>query len=359
MKLLVTKWLRIYFLASILLYQGVFYVSVVNAQEVPRQDHNLLAQLDKQSPTNTLAKYSGPEESIKQFLCTPSDDPKGFELYECINRLYRFGITIGALALVFFVVLAGYFYIVGGEQSKAKGKAILASAITGMLILLGSYTLLNFINPNLARFRTIQPPIFNAQLPKCEDIGFGANCVISTGENAGQTFYAGTVAGETGQCTAANLSKCGKWKVDEAIAVCNKESRGSTDAKSGTDLCSNINGPDGKPLSFSYGLMQVSLASMGDHFPDCKNILTYKMGEALRQPGECPGGFKRGQNGTEYCAARLCTAPRGEEILQKCAKLLLDKANNIDASCTLYGNGCWKKWPDTAKVIQDYAKCPR
>lgn len=135
-----------------------------------------IAQSDSNLP---LIKYSGADASIAEFLCTPSENPSGGDLANCINKLYRFGITAGGFTLVFFVVLAGYYYITGGEQSKAKGKIIIQNSLMGIFILLGSYLLLRFINPNLVVFRTIQPPIFEAsKLPSCADVGFADDCIL-------------------------------------------------------------------------------------------------------------------------------------------------------------------------------------
>lgn len=133
-----------------------------------------------------LPQYNqGVDQSIKEYLCTPSENPleQGTAVYDCIGRLYRFSLTAGAVVLVFFVVLAGYLYITGGETGKGKAKNILLSAVTGMGILLGSYALLNFINPQLVEIRTIQPPIFSApNLPSCEAVGFGERCITSDGQ---------------------------------------------------------------------------------------------------------------------------------------------------------------------------------
>lgn len=141
-----------------------------------------LAQ-DGQTPT-----YKGVDQSIRDFLCAPSETANSNALNICINRLYRFGITIGGIMLVFFVVLAGYFYIFGGESSKTKGKEIFQNSLTGIIILLLSYTLLRFINPNLTMFRPIQPGIFSAQMPGCEDLGFEKDCLIATAGVAQGTY---------------------------------------------------------------------------------------------------------------------------------------------------------------------------
>lgn len=327
---------------------------LVSAQPV------LKGPLQPNTDVQELPKYNqGVDESIKAYLCAPSENAaeQGTALYDCIGRLYRFGITAGAIVLVFIVVLAGYLYITGGESAKGKAKGMILSAITGMGILLGSFALLNFINPSLVEIRTIQPPIFeSADLPSCEVIGFGARCITA----GGQVFNpGGGTVGERGQCTAQNLGLCTKWNVNEAIAVCNIESRGYNKAQSGTDLCDNLTGPDGKYLSFSYGIMQVSLKSMGATFPECSGILNYPEGAQLRLPGNCPGGFATAQNGTPYCKRRRCEAPKGIEAIHRCVNILYDVAKNVQASCTLYGQSCWRPWPDTGKVVPDYKRCPR
>lgn len=140
------------------------------------------------NPTLALAQttdvkippYQGVDSSISQFLCTPSEPADGHDVARCVNKLYRFGISFGAIAVVFFFVYAGYLYMIGGEKGKASAKEIMQNALIGMAFLLGSYLFLSFINPSLTIFKPIQPPIFSApDLPSCADIGFEETCVIN------------------------------------------------------------------------------------------------------------------------------------------------------------------------------------
>lgn len=135
------------------------------------------------TPVNGIntPKYQGVDSSITQFLCTPSATPDGHDLERCVNKLYRFGIAFGAIALVFFLVFAGYMYISGGETGKTRAKGIVQNALVGIALLMGSYVILSFINPNLTIIKPIQPPIFNASdIPSCAEIGFGDDCVVAT-----------------------------------------------------------------------------------------------------------------------------------------------------------------------------------
>ncbi len=146
--------------------------------------------------------YQGVDGSIRDYLCTPSEPADGKDLERCVGRLFRFGITAGALVLVFFVVIAGYLYLFSGESGKTKAKLYLKNSFAGMAVLLTSYLLLNFINPSLVMFKPIQPPIFDAKdLTNCEDLGFGEKCV---GPEKGSGSGGGSGGGST--VSASELS---------------------------------------------------------------------------------------------------------------------------------------------------------
>ena len=156
---------------------------------------------------NQLQSYSGVEATIEAYLCTPSENPDGFDLQRCINKLYRVGIAVGALVLVFLVVLAGYMYITGSEGGKKRAKELIVSALVGMAVLLSSFVILRFINPNLTTFRPIQPPIFTAaDIPSCEAIGFEDDCKLPSGEVVTSSSTTGT-KGQRVACPGGKLVK--------------------------------------------------------------------------------------------------------------------------------------------------------
>jgi len=165
------------------------------------------------SVSSALPQYQGPETSIARFLCTPnlsdtgagtqdttkktptygipisttaSNNPSGGDLGTCINKLYRFGGAIGALAGVFFIALAGYYYIFGGEHGKEMGKEMIISVIAGLVVIFTSYILLAGINPDSIKFKSIQPPILSGVItafPDCSSLIKlkGVDCQLSTG----------------------------------------------------------------------------------------------------------------------------------------------------------------------------------
>lgn len=182
-------------------YMGSMQVNTVHAQLIPNALNSNTSNTNSSPADIKVPVYSGVEDSIKNFLCVPDDNNLGTALFDCISKVYRFGIAFGGIALVFFIVFAGYLYIAGGEASKGKGKTIFTTALTGMAIILSSYVLLRFINPNLVIIKPIQTPIFQAgDLPRCEDVGFQGNCVLPSGQVMG-----GGVSG-SGDVTVAGYS---------------------------------------------------------------------------------------------------------------------------------------------------------
>jgi hypothetical protein len=92
-----------------------------------------------------------------------NDLTAGRELPEMIAYFYEWGISIGGLAAFFTLVVAGFQYLTSVGQpakiSDAKDKMI--SAVSGLLLLLASFIVLNVINPELTTLRIpgeINPP---------------------------------------------------------------------------------------------------------------------------------------------------------------------------------------------------------
>ncbi len=204
------------------------------------------------TPANEQGRYvgRGVEASIRRLLCAPSDSSsvpttngavgttvaKGSsssqDLSNCINRGYRFALAFGAVAAVFFFVLAGYMYMVGGENGKHEAKNVIISVIVGFLIMLSSFVLLQQINPTLVSFRTIQPPQLGGQyslLPSCSDLklGIGEDCQfedgspgVSNGNGGGMTPQGGTMTGKSGK-----VCSMGKDEDLQTHAKCSLDSR--------------------------------------------------------------------------------------------------------------------------------------
>ncbi len=193
------KYFRIGFTAAVLALQFLAFTTPALADP---PTNNAPANNAPTKPPGATYVGRGVESSIRALLCAPTpsnatvtntgtfqenaqvtDNQSAGDLATCVNKGYRFALAFGAVASVFFVVLAGYMYMVGGEHGKEQAKEILVSVLAGFLIMLSSYVLLRQINPTLVAFRSIQPPqlVGKYSLPSCADAGLGENCVDAQG----------------------------------------------------------------------------------------------------------------------------------------------------------------------------------
>ncbi len=89
---------------------------------------------------------------------TPLDSGSG--IAKLVKYFYEWGIGLGVIIFFGILVYAGFLYITSaGNPSKMKSaKSKIISGFSGVLLLLGSYLLLNTINPELTNIKTISPP---------------------------------------------------------------------------------------------------------------------------------------------------------------------------------------------------------
>lgn len=278
-------------------------------------------------PNAQLPAYSGVEDSIREYLCTP--DMGGIEeeiLGDCLNKLYRFSISFGSIALVFFVVLAGYYYILGGESGKQKGKSIFISALTGMMIIVCSFLLLSFVNPDLVKFKKIIPPRYSDPgLPNCVDIGYSERC-ITPGGGTYQPPPGGGGGGGGGRCqtapdsspaSVANLqnscfAQMGSNIPTLASIVAQRESSGNPNIPVGTNSC-----PGGKSSRCEggeapvWGLFQI-------------NLTVHRVAGL-----NCPAAFNH-----EWKCSTGCRVVN-QALYNQCVAAAKNPANNINAACAI------------------------
>ncbi len=270
-----------------------------------------------------LPEYSGVEDSIREYLCTPDMGGKDADiLANCVGKLYRFGVAFGAIALVFFMVLAGYLYITGGESGKQKGKSVLLNALVGMALMLCSYLILSFINPDLTKFKSITPPSFiDPHLPNCKDVGYNEDCTTPDGGT-----YRPPGGGSGGKCSpltsgpaseSALKNSCfaqlGPDVPTQASIVAKNESGGDPSLPVGAGSCGA-----GKAQARCtggeipvWGLFQI-------------NITVHKVGGL-----NCPAAFNRG-----WTCSNTCTVVN-QGLYNQCVAAAKNAANNINAACAI------------------------
>lgn len=81
------------------------------------------------------------------------------EINVYISKLYTFGFGVGGILAVLMIVIGGIYYSVSGAvDKKSEGKEMITSAILGLLILFGSYLILQTVNPALTTLRNPTVP---------------------------------------------------------------------------------------------------------------------------------------------------------------------------------------------------------
>jgi|GEM_PF-1828818 hypothetical protein len=81
------------------------------------------------------------------------------EINVYILKLYQFGFGIGGILAVLMIVIGGIYYSVSGAvDKKSEGKEMITSALLGLLILFGSYLILQTVNPVLLNLQNPAVP---------------------------------------------------------------------------------------------------------------------------------------------------------------------------------------------------------
>jgi len=91
--------------------------------------------------------------------CKPGD--QGFGLPQFIRYIFIFALgSVGIVGLL-AVIAAAFDYVlaIGNPQKASNAKDKLLSAFLGILLLLGSYVVLEMINPDLLKLKISAPPI--------------------------------------------------------------------------------------------------------------------------------------------------------------------------------------------------------
>lgn len=292
---------------------------------------------DPKNTTDLPIYNGGVDQSIKDYLCTP--EGTGTDLFDCIDRLYKFGVSAGALLVVFFLIYAGYIYITGSESSKTKAKEILQAAFTGMAIMLGSFVLLNFINPELVKIKTIQPPIFSAvDLPSCEEIGFSSKCIISSGGSSGQVFNPssgnGVAYGKRGCSPITNNNS--PASIDNLKKTCWGK-YGDNVVRNASIVAANESG--GRPIPVnagSCGAGKQPARCAGGEIPVFGvyqiNLMSWNVPDGNGGTLNCPKAFA--PQSQSFCSVRCRVIDKA--LYNKCYQALQNIKNEFEVACHIY-----------------------
>ena len=126
----------------------------------------------------------------------------GKTIGEYIQAIYNYAIGIVGILAAVVLMFGGVIWLTaGGNQEKVKeAKAWIGASLSGLVLLLCSYMILNTINPDLVSFKEIAPPSIKekAELKDttCEDYtdeqncGYAAGCKWENGKCILNTEYA-------------------------------------------------------------------------------------------------------------------------------------------------------------------------
>ena len=138
--------------------------------------------------------------------------PSGITLSRCstftdfIRYFYEWGLTIGGLATFLSLLIAGVSYLtsVGKPEAMNQAKDRATSAIFGLLLLFGSWIILNTINPELTNFTAEPLKLGDINLFECDT---DDDCVqrYCNGEADGCNFECGEPPLSKGDGTRAGL----------------------------------------------------------------------------------------------------------------------------------------------------------
>ncbi|MCF6276765.1 MAG: hypothetical protein L3J07_02865 [Candidatus Magasanikbacteria bacterium] len=139
-------------------------------------------------------------------------------LGEYISAVYKFAVAAGSIFAVIMIIVAGLQWMIpgnitssGGGDSKEtinKAKKRIAGAVTGLILLVGSYTLLYTINPNLVEFnglkvQFVNPEPFPAWIPLGDHLDLDS--LGLDGKFTGSIGAPPKLSGDIAQCIYKNF----------------------------------------------------------------------------------------------------------------------------------------------------------
>jgi len=161
-------------------------------------------------------------ETLETFSLFPGERGAigDYRLY--IQNFYFFSIGAAALIATVLIMIGGMIWVTSaGNQSRvAKAKEYISQSIIGLIILMGAYTLLQVINPQLVQL----------QLPGTPELGSFGPCVrlVPPGRPGGKLTYDHT-------CAIEDLIACDKTAGN--VNVANAE---SLKGRTCVDICKTI-----------------------------------------------------------------------------------------------------------------------
>jgi hypothetical protein len=162
-------------------------------------------------------------------------------LPEYINVIYTWMLPAASLVAVVMMMIGGLQYTLSRGKSKyiEKAKTRITNAITGIVILMSAYVILNLIDPRLVSFETLKIPLIKkvtmldatSSCERLEDYGYTIEPVAAGSEACGNK---GTIKDDS----LLKDNALGSWKIGDTCDYYSCETPGTTcTAYHGTNMC--------------------------------------------------------------------------------------------------------------------------
>lgn len=167
-------------LAKKLSFTALAYFIILSAFVFIPQENLLAQQADPlYKPIYFTPQIEIPNSSISGQVPVGQPGADGFIrsdlLSNYIQAIYNYGLSIGGVLAAVMLMAGGLMWLVsGGDSGKiSKAKTLITGSLVGLLILFGTYLILNTINPELVKMEGvrvlgIKPQLGNAIVTCCD-----------------------------------------------------------------------------------------------------------------------------------------------------------------------------------------------
>lgn len=140
------------------------------------------------------------------------------DIRDYLKNLYTFGVGAAGILAVIMIILGGFIWLTAGGNAErvTTAKNYIQGALIGLVIALGSYTLLRIINPSLVYIVPLRVPVVKQAY-------LGNSCPIEIPEGQVAFQYTNNVLG-TSKMEPGDLLECGN-----KYALATEGSEASTD----------------------------------------------------------------------------------------------------------------------------------
>lgn len=143
-----------YKFAAIFLFGLIFSISIsafAAESECPPKDGTIVLRVNIPGVTKDLCKAG----TTKLYQIIDSNGDKKGDILDFLALIYKFLVGIAGIAAVIAMMVGGYLWLFSGGNASRVGeaKSIIGSAVLGLFLTIGSFMILNLINPDLVNWR--------------------------------------------------------------------------------------------------------------------------------------------------------------------------------------------------------------